>query len=64
MRRSSGECTLRVVEGWQDPGASDTAVIMGALFDINVQLAAILRNVQAIRTLLEDDGGQEEDPEP
>jgi len=30
---------------------------------VNLQLAAILRNVQAIRTLLEDDGGKEEDPE-
>ena len=51
------------MEGWEEPDAGDSAVIMGALFDINVQLAEIGRNVIAIRNLLEDDGEEETHPE-
>jgi hypothetical protein len=51
------------MESWQEPDASDSAVIMGALFDINVQLEEIGLNVVAIRRLLEDDGEQEDHPQ-
>jgi len=51
------------VEPWKYPDSSESAVIMGALFDINAQLIEIGENVIAVRRLLEDDGQEEDQPE-
>jgi hypothetical protein len=53
------------VDPWEEPDASTTAVIMGALFDIKVRLVAVEEHVVTIRRLLEEiDEHGEEDPEP
>jgi hypothetical protein len=45
--------------------ADDVSVILRALFEINAKLADVGEHVVAIRSLLEEDGEEEEDlPEP
>jgi hypothetical protein len=54
------------VEPWE-PEATDTALILGVLFDIKNRVLAVEEHVVVIRNVLEgQDGGEEagQDPEP
>jgi len=53
------------VEPWEDPDADNETPIIGALFEIKARLIGVAEHVVAIRSLLDDEDGQEdEDAEP
>ena len=54
------------MDPWQDPEASDSALILGTLFEVKAQLVEIGAQVTTIRWLLDDgdDGEEEEETDP
>jgi hypothetical protein len=56
------------MEAWEDPNASDSALIIGTLFEIKARVGDISEDVKTIRWILENGDDDEEEegssPEP
>jgi hypothetical protein len=48
------------LEPWEDPDASDSALIIGSLFEISARLRDIEEHVVVVRALLEEEDDDDE----